>query len=291
MKEFRGKVAVVTGAASGIGLGMARTFGREGMRVAMLDVRSDALEPAAEEVRSLQIDALAIETDVSDAKSVEAAAAKIEADFGRIDILCNNAGVLIHGKDIVDIPLADWDWIFGVNFYGCLHGVRSFLPRIKRHGDGGHIVNTASIGGFQVGAGMRTPAYAVTKFGVVALSEGLRNELEGGNIGVSVLAPAATNTGIYRSQRHKPQQFGGPEGGDDATPDVLKVGAHPDQIARRVLDAIKRDEFYIFTHIETRDWLKKRHQGIIDSYASLERFEAEGERIPRMGEFRPEDGK
>lgn len=288
MKEFRGKVAVVTGAASGIGLGMARTFGREGMKVAMLDVRREPLESALEDVRGLQINAIAIETDVSSAESVESAAARIEAEFGRVDIVCNNAGVLVHDKDVVDISLAEWDWILGVNLYGVINGVRAFLPKIRRHGEGGHIVNTASIGGFQVGAGMRTPAYAVTKFGVVAISEGLRNDLAGSNIGVSVLAPAATDTGIYRSPRHKPDRFGGPDAGPDPTPDVLRAGARPDQIGRRVLDAIKHDDFYIFTHIETRDWLMKRHQGIIDSFASLERFEREVEMIPRMGDFKSE---
>ena len=288
MRDFRGKVAVITGAASGIGLGMARTFGHEGMRVAMLDRRRGALEAAAEEVRGLQIDALAIETDVSDDKSVEEAAKQIEAEFGRVDIVCNNAGVLLHDKDLADIPMAEWDWIIGVNLYGVIHGVRSFLPRIKKHGEGGHIVNTASIGGFQVGAAMRTPAYAVTKFGVVALSEGLRNELEGSNVGVSVLAPAATDTGIYRSARDKPEKFGAPDLGPDPTPATLRAGAQPDQIGRRVLDAVKRGEFYIFTHVETRDWLLKRHEGIIDSFDSLERFEAEIERIPRMDVFAAE---
>ena len=290
MKDFKGKVAVITGAASGIGLGMARVFGREGMKVAMLDVRREPLEAAVEEISGLQINVIGIETDVSDSKSVEAAAARVEAEFGRVDIVCNNAGVLIHDKDIIDITPAEWEWIIGVNLHGVINGVRAFLPRIRKHGEGGHIVNTASIGGFQVGAAMRTPAYAVTKFGVVAVSEGLRNELAGSNIGVSILAPAATDTGIYRSPQHKPQKFGGPDGGPDPTPDVLRAGARPDQIGRRVLDGIMHDDFYIFTHIETRDWLSKRHQGIIDSFASLERFEAEVETIPRMGTF-PEQPK
>ena len=290
VRDFKGKVAVITGAASGIGLGMARVFGREGMKVAMLDVRREPLDAAVEDVRGLQINAIGVETDVSDARSVEAAAARVEAEFGRVDIVCNNAGVLIHDKDIIDISPAEWEWIIGVNLHGVINGVRAFLPRIRKHGEGGHIVNTASIGGFQVGAAMRTPAYAVTKFGVVAVSEGLRNELTGSNIGVSILAPAATDTGIYRSPQHKPQKFGGPDGGPDPTPEVLRAGARPDQIGRRVLDGVKHGDFYIFTHVETRDWLRKRHQGIIDSFESLERFEAEVEMIPRMGTF-PEQPK
>ncbi len=290
MRDFNGKVAVVTGAASGIGLGMARAFGREGMKVAMLDVRRDQLDAALDDVKGLQINAIGVETDVSDAKSVEAAAARVEAEFGRVDIVCNNAGVLIHDKAVADISLPEWDWILSVNLHGVIHGVRAFLPRIRKHGEGGHIVNTASIGGFQVGAAMRTPAYAVSKFAVVALTEGLRNDLAGTNIGVSVLAPAAVDTGIYRSTQHKPEKFGGPDTGPDATPDILRAGARPDQIGRRVLDAIKHDDFYIFTHIETRDWLLKRHQAIIEGYDALERFEAEIERIPRMGTF-PEQPK
>ena len=290
MREFRGRVAVVTGAASGIGLGMARAFGREGMRVAMLDRRRDALDAAVEETRALQINAIGVETDVSDATSVEEAARRVDAEFGRVDIVCNNAGVLIHDKDIVDIPLAEWDWILGVNLLGVLHGVRAFLPRIRAHGEGGHIVNTASIGGFQVSPTLRTPAYAVTKFGVVALTEGLRNELAGANIGVSVLAPAAVDTGIYRSARDRPARFGAPETGDDPTPDVLKAGARPEQIGRRVVDAIRHGDFYIFTHLETREWLLARHKAIIEGFDALERFEAEVERIPRMGAF-PEQPK
>ncbi len=285
MKDFRGKVAAITGAASGIGLGMARAFGRAGMRVAMLDRRRDPLDAALEDIRGLQVNAIAIETDVSDARSMEDAAARVEAEFGRVDIVCNNAGVLIHDKDIADISIPEWDWIMGVNVYGVIHGLRAFLPRVKRHGEGGHIVNTASIGGFQVGAALRTPAYAATKFAVVALSEGLRNELAGTNIGVSVLAPAAVDTGIYRSARERPEKFGAPDTGPDPTPDVLRAGARPDLIGRRVLDAIEHGEFYIFTHIETREWICRRHEAILRGFDALERFESEVERVPRMGDF------
>ncbi len=147
-----------------------------------------------------------------------------------------------------------------------------FLPRIQKHGEGGHIVNTASIGGFQVQQGRRTSAYATTKFGVVAFSEGLRNDFEGTNIGISVLAPGAVNTDIYKAPEFRPERFGGPMARtNNARPD-LSGGLHPDAVGRRVLEAIRNDEFYIFTHVGTRDWLARRHARIIHAYEATERW-------------------
>ena len=283
MRDFEGRVAAITGAASGIGLGMARAFARAGIKVALLDVRKAPLDAAVAEVRALGGRAIGVVTDVSKAASVEAAAARVEAEFGGLDIACNNAGVLVFDKPVEEISLAEWDWIIGVNLYGVIHGVRSFTPRIRKTGRGGHIVNTASIGGFQVAAALKTASYATTKFAVVALTEGLRNDLEGTGIGVSVLAPAAVDTGIYRSPLHRPAEHGGPEPGPDRTPDIIRAGMHPDQVGRRVLDAIRHGDFYVFTHVETRDWLLARHQRIIDGYAALARWEAgEPEPAPRM---------
>ncbi len=283
MKDFNGRAAVITGAASGIGLGMARAFAGAGMKVALLDVRAGPLEAALADLRALGADAMAVVTDVSDAAAVETAAARVEANFGRIDIACNNAGVLVHGKAVEEITPAEWDWVLGVNLHGVIHGIRAFLPRIRRHGDGGHIVNTASIGGFQVGAAMQTPAYAVSKFAVVALSEGLRNDLRGTNIGVSVFAPAAVETGIYGSPLHKPERFGGPDSSGEHTPDFIRAGMTPDQAGRRVLAAIAANDFYVFTHMQTRDWLLARHSEIIAGYDAAQRWEAgEPHPVPRM---------
>ena len=148
-------------------------------------------------------------------------------------------------------------------------------------------VNTASIGGFQVAAALRTGAYATTKFAVAALTEALRNDLAGGNIGVSVLAPAAVDTGIYRSPLQRGAEFGGPEGGPDRTPDVIRAGMKPDMVGRRVLEAIRNDEYYVFTHLETRDWLVARHQKIIDGYEGAARWEkTEKDPVPRMNIMR-----
>lgn len=274
MHDFKGRVAVVTGAGSGIGLGLARTFAREGMSVALLDRRAETLGGAAADVRALGARALAIGVDVSDRAALEDAADAIEAEFGRIDIVCNNAGVLVFGKAIEAVTSGEWDWIIGTNLYGAIHGVQIFLPRIRRHGQGGHIVNTASIGGFQVNPELLTGPYAVTKFGVVALSEALANDLAGTNIGVSVLAPAAVNTGIYRSPLDRPARFGGPEPGGDQTIDAVKNGMAPDLVGRRVIAAIRDGEFYVFTHMETRAWLQARHERILSAYAATARWAA-----------------
>lgn len=274
MKDLKGRVAVVTGAGSGIGLGMARMFAKAGMDVALCDVRADALASAVKDVASFGRRAIGLEVDVADAEQVEAAAARVEAEFGRIDVVCNNAGIALHPRPVAEFTKTDWDWILGVNLYGVINGVRAFLPRIEKQGQGGHIVNTASIGGFQVQKGRRTAAYATTKFGVVALSEGLQNDLEGSNIGVSVLAPGAVNTAIYKASEYRPDRFGGPLLSNGPTPD-LSGGLHPDAVGRRVIHGILNDEFYIFTHVGTRDSLSRRHARIIHAYEATERWAAQ----------------
>ncbi len=270
MDHFSGRVAVVTGAGSGIGLGMARTFARAGMSVALCDIRQDAVKAAAEEVRAItaamNARAISVTADTADAHAVEDMAARVEDEFGRVDIVCNNAGVLVYPKPVLEVTNEEWDWLIGVNLRGVINGAQAFVPRIRKHGQGGHIVNTSSIGGFQVAKGRDTAAYATTKFAVVAFSDGLRNDLEGSGIGVSVLAPGAVNTSIYHAPRHKPDRFGGPEGGPDRTPEELKEGLHPDQVGRRVLAAIRNNDFYVFTHMMTRERLLARHKAIIDAY-------------------------
>ncbi len=276
MDNFSGRVAVVTGAGSGIGLGMARTFARAGMSVALCDIRKDAVDTATDEVRAITATmnarAIGLELDVADGQAMEAAAARIEEELGRIDILCSNAGVLVYPKPVLEVSEQEWDWLIGVNLRGVINGARAFVPRIRSHGEGGHIVNTSSIGGFQVAKGRNTAAYATTKFAVVAFSDGMRNDLEGTGIGVSVLGPSAVNTSIYHAPRFRPDQFGGPEGGPDRTPEELKQGLHPDQVGRRVLAAIRDNDFYIFTHMSTRDRLLARHKAIIDAYDATDRW-------------------
>ena len=277
MRQLEGRTAVVTGAASGIGLGLARTFARQGMAVVLCDIRGDRLDAALAEVRGLGGRAIAVITDVSDRAAVEHAAREAQKAFGAVHVVCNNAGVTMHGKSVAELAPREWDWIVGVNLYGVIHGTQIFLPLIRSHGDEGHVVNTASIAGFQVRPGRRSGAYAATKYAVVALSESLAQDLAGTPIGVSVLAPAAVNTQIYRSGENRPARFGRPFAPpvDDPLHQQLKDGLDPDTVGERVVRAIREREFFVFTHMETKAWLEQRHRRILDGYSACERWEAE----------------
>jgi len=277
MQHLEGKTAVVTGAASGIGLGMARTFAREGMAVVLCDIRADRLDAALAEVERLGARAIAVPTDVSDRASVEQAAKTAVAAFGAVHVVCNNAGVTMHGKSVAEMAPQEWDWVIGVNLYGVIHGVQTFLPLIRAHGEEGHIVNTASIAGFVVNPERRSGAYATTKYAVVALSESLHANLAETPIGVSVLAPAAVDTQIYRSGDNRPARFGGPYAlpGNDPLHEELKTGLHPDVVGERVVWAIRKRELFVFTHMQTKDWLDRRHQRIRDAFDSCEQWLAE----------------
>jgi NAD(P)-dependent dehydrogenase (short-subunit alcohol dehydrogenase family) len=277
MRELRGKTAVVTGAGSGIGLGLARTFARNGMAVVLCDIRGDRLDAALAELRGLGGRAIAVATDVSDPAQVENAAEVAQKAFGAVHVLCNNAGVAIHGKSVAELTTQEWDWLIGVNLRGVIHGITTFLPLIKAHGGEGHVVNTASIAGFQVRPGRRSGAYAATKYAVVALSESLAQDLAGTPIGVSVLAPAAVDTQIYLSGANRPARFGGPFAppDDDPLQVELRRGLAPDAVGERVVRAIRGNEFFVFTHMETKAWLDERHRRIADAYGECERWQAE----------------
>jgi NAD(P)-dependent dehydrogenase (short-subunit alcohol dehydrogenase family) len=274
MQDFAGKVAVVTGAASGIGLGLARTFVRAGMSVAMCDIRPEPLAAARKQVQPLgQGRVMTFETDVSSADSVERTAKAIENEFGKIHVVCNNAGVVLRGLLMEKIDDETWDWVIGTNLYGAIHGIQSFVPRIRSHGEGGHIVNTASMAGLQVG-NRQTGAYAASKFAVVALSEALAKDLDGTGIGVSVLTPAGVATEGYRSSAELRGSRGGPNLYPDE-PEDLKAGLHPDQVGRRVLDGIRAGQFFLITHPETRPWLEQRHARIMAAYDFAEQWKRE----------------
>lgn len=272
METFAGKVAVVTGAGSGIGLGLARTFAQAGMDVALLDVRDETLAAAADAVRTFGVRALPLAVDVTDRAALAGAADAIETALGKIHVVCNNAGVLVFGKPILEIGFAEWDWIVATNLTGTINGVEIFVPRILAHNQPGLVVNTASIGGFQVRAELRTGAYATVKYAIVALTEALAGDLAETNVGVSILAPAAANTGIYRSAFHRPAAYGGPASGPDETPDELKAGMDPETIGRRVLAAIRDGDLYVFTHLATKAWLERRHAKIIAAFDATERW-------------------
>jgi NAD(P)-dependent dehydrogenase (short-subunit alcohol dehydrogenase family) len=282
MQELGGKTAIVTGAASGIGLGLARAFAREGTSVALCDIRGDRLDAALGEVRGLGAKAIAVVTDVSDRASVRAAGEAALKAFGEVHVACNNAGVTIHGRSVAELTPSEWEWNVGVNFYGVVHGLEVFLPLIRRHGGEGHIVNTASIAGFQIGGHRRSGSYGAMKFAVVALSESIAYDLKDTPIGVSVLAPAAVKTRIYTSGENRPARFGGPyqEPGNNPFESELDEGLEPDVVGDRVVRAIRHSEFYVFTHMHTKAWLLARHQRIIAAFDECEKWIEERAVIP-----------
>ena len=273
MREFKGKVAAVTGAASGIGLAAAKAFAAEGMSVALMDVRSDELEAAAEAVRAVGGRVLAVPTDVSDAASVEAAADRIESTLGTVNLVMNNAAVFIRGPLIETVEDDVWDWLLGVNLYGVIHGIRAFVPRMRANGEPGHVINTASIAGFCVGD-RRNGVYGTSKFAIVGVSEALAHDLKGTRIGVSVVAPAAVSTDFYLTSARHRGDLGGPNLFPTTPPDTA-AGMSPDEVARRIVAGVAADQFYIFTHSETRALVEERHARLMAAYDFMERWERE----------------
>ncbi len=204
MKDVAGKAAFVTGGASGIGLGMVRALASAGMRVAVADIEEEALERARVSLASTGANVFALRLDVTDRAAMAEAAERTEQAFGKVHVLCNNAGVFVSGST-VRMRYADWDWVLGVNVRGVVNGVQAFLPRIASHGEGGHIVNTASMAGLWSGRGGLV--YNTSKFAVVGLSEAMRADLEDRNIGVSVLCPGVVDTNIFESGRNRPESL------------------------------------------------------------------------------------
>lgn len=277
MKDFHGRTAVVTGAASGIGSGIARSLAGAGMNVALLDIQERALDELRRRIESSGGRAIALFADVSDAESLAAAARRAEEAFGRIHVAVNNAGVAMHGTPLEEIELQDWNWVIGVNIYGVIHGIRTFVPMIRKHGEGGHVVNTASIGGLQMRPGWNTGAYSMTKYAVVALSEALEQELSGSGIGVSVLCPASVRTAIYDSAKNRPARLGGPFRREQQhfLKDAIADGLAPEQVGERLLRAIRDEEFFVFTHAEPRQSIEARHRRIMDAFDRIAEIERE----------------
>jgi NAD(P)-dependent dehydrogenase (short-subunit alcohol dehydrogenase family) len=258
VKSVKGKTAYVSGAASGIGFGITTALAQAGARVAMVDIRADALADAKARLHNLSDQVETFVSDVSDAAILAETAREIDAKFGPLHIVCNNAGVAMLGMPLEEIPLADWDWVIDVNIKGVVNGIHTFVPQLRAQGGEAHIVNTASIGGLQVNPNFQTGAYSMTKYAVVALSEALENELVGSSIGVSVLCPAAVDTGIHLSARSRPDRLGGPfeRKADHFMGDLLKDGLRPEQVGGRVVKAIESNEFYILTHSSPREWVR-----------------------------------
>ena len=273
MQDLTGKTAVITGAASGMGRAFARRFARAGMNVVLSDVEAPVLDEAVAEVAALGVDAIGVETDVSDEAAVGSLAARSIDRFGQVNLVCNNAGVA--GSTLTDGPgeisTKDWKWVLDVNLWGVIHGHQAFLPHLLEHGDG-HIVNTASMAGHFPGHS----AYSASKWAVVALSEGLFHQLKatGSTVGISCLCPGWVNTNIAESARNRPE-WAAPDALETPSEDAerrmayirdqLASGRSPDDVADLVHDAVVGDRFWIFTDLTFVERLAPRFASVLEN--------------------------
>ena len=273
MDDLRGRVAVVTGAASGIGRALALGFAEQGCRVVLADVEQDPLDEAADLVTTTGVEALAVRTDVTDAESVEALAAAAVERFGVVNVLCNNAGVGGGGL-IRNAQLVDWRWVIDVSLWGVIHGLTSFLPHLIRSGDA-HVVSTASVAGLIANPGLGP--YNAAKYGVVAIMETLHHEMAAdpdANVGVSVLCPGEVRTNIATGQRNRPRHLQRARGErrpsnhearrrNDAIAAALAAhGKDPAEVADLVIDAIRRRRFWVLSHPEYLRDVQHRNESL-----------------------------
>jgi NAD(P)-dependent dehydrogenase (short-subunit alcohol dehydrogenase family) len=265
MREFQGRVAVVTGAASGIGLATATRFAQEGMRVVLADIEPKPLDAAVSTLAEQGHEVLGVATDVSELSAIEHLAAQALSAFGQVNVLHNNAGVVRAGK-LEELSVADWEWVLGVDLWSVIYGVKTFLPLIRAAGEG-HIVNTASSSGLQSANDLGP--YNVAKFGVVALTETLHLELTSENspIGASVLCPGAVATRITESGRNRPDAAADTETNEQFNSFaslIVAEGLTPETVAEQVVEAIRSQEFWILPHTDWIDVLRERVDGMED---------------------------
>ncbi len=279
MQDLSGKVAFVTGAASGIGLGIATALGRAGMKLMLADIEQGPLADAADQLRALDVELATCLCDVSERESVFAGADATLKAFGKVHVVCNNAGVSSGGL-LEECEQSDWDWVIGVNYLGVLYGCQAFIPHIKRQAEGGHLVNTSSMAGLLGGMAGWGP-YNSTKFAVVGLTEVLRQEGREGGFGASVLCPGGVNTNIFDAPRNRPERFG-PQRSQVAFPGTdaeLAKALDPLIVGELVREAILENRLYIFTDPRFRDLLERRFARILEDleWAAASNALVEGE--------------
>ena len=268
MKNFEGKTAVVTGAASGIGKALAEKFAQEKMQVVLADIEEEALEKTVDYLRQYQHRVIGVKTDVLIEESIDELFAKATEEYGNIHILCNNAGIGANSgnKAIWEIDKHDWDWVMGVNYQGVLKGIQTFLPHMLEHGEEGHVVTTVSMAGLLPGAG----TYGVSKHAVMALTEGLSRDLitRNAKINASVLCPGFVDTNIDKSERNRPSHLGEAQEvtndmGAEIMSSMLRQGKKPEEIAGIVFEAIKENIFYILSHPAWDETLRSHFENIL----------------------------
>jgi NAD(P)-dependent dehydrogenase (short-subunit alcohol dehydrogenase family) len=270
MERVDGAVAFITGGASGMGLGMAQVFSGAGMRVVIADIRREAIDGALRLFPAGNPGVFGVQLDVSDRAAYVRAADAAEEKFGKIHVLVNNAGIGIVGS-LLTATYADWDWGLAVNLGGVINGIQTIMPRIRRHGEPGHIVTTSSMSGiFAAGvAGI----YTTAKYAVVGLMESLRPELEPHSIGVSAFCPGLVNTNIGEVDKLRPAEFrdstysvGAADRAAFMREKIFPHGMSPIEIGERVLEGIRRNDLWILTHSEYREGAQQRFDAILASF-------------------------
>jgi NAD(P)-dependent dehydrogenase (short-subunit alcohol dehydrogenase family) len=266
MIDFAGRTAFVTGGANGVGIGLVRALLAQGCKVAMADIRQDAIDKALAMLDNNEV--MGVQVDVSSRDAMAAAADKVEAEFGPVTLLFNNAGVNLF-QTIEDSSFDDWDWLMGVNLHGPINGVMTFVPRMIAHGKGGYIVNTASMAGWL--AGGSPGIYNTTKFAVRGMSESLRYSLADKGIGVSCVCPGLVKSYIYASDDIRPQALmAGAKPvnreGIEKLADVHQTGMEPDVIAERILQGMRENQGYIFPMPDHKEELAEYFEEVMGDY-------------------------
>jgi NAD(P)-dependent dehydrogenase (short-subunit alcohol dehydrogenase family) len=285
MQDLTGKNAFITGGAGGIGLAMAKAFLNEGMNVAIVDVDEKALAAARTELAGSNAKVVALQLDVTDREQFKTVADQVEAELGSIHVVCNNAGVY-RGGSMEAATYEDWDWIMGVNVGGVVNGLQTLVNRVQRHGEGGHIVNTASMAGVTTSPGLGI--YNASKFAVVGMSESLRADLEPHGIGVSVLCPGMVRTKILESERNRPTDFDVTEPDSVAAAQAhseimnlaMNTGIDAAEVADVVVKGIKDNELYLFPHPEMKAATEQRMTAMLQAFG-----EPDPERVATHEQF------